>query len=103
MVARIRQRSIRHHETAQGESIVIDWASPKQKEIFEYGPMPMCASGAYNCGKTIGIILKMLYVADLYPGYRWLVGRNVWDDIKKTTMPSFFKLCPKSMWEPDGR
>ena len=102
MAADPRQRNSRHHQTAL-EPLVIDWASVKQQEIFEYGPSPICASGAYNCGKTIGIVLKLLYLADRYPGFRTLIARNVWDDIRKTTMPSFFKFCPKQAWEPHGR
>jgi len=45
----------------------------------------------------------MLAVADIFPGYRWFVGRKVWDELRKTTMSSFFKFCPRQAWEPNGR
>ena len=102
MAADPRQRNIRRF-TQSADPIIIGWASAKQREIFEYEPFPVCASGAYNCGKTIGIILKLLYLADLYPGFRTLIARNVWDELRKTTMPSFFKFCPKQAYEPLGR
>ena len=47
--------------------------------------------------------LKMLYVADLFPGYRWLIARRVWDELRKTTLSSFFKFCPRQAYEPYGR
>ena len=90
-------------QSVKRDPLIIDWASWKQKEVFEYGPSPACASGAYNCGKTIGIVLKMLLVADTYPGYRWLVARNVWDQMKNTFLPSFFKFCKPEMYQPYGR
>ncbi len=97
-----RQRNIRHIATAQ-EPTVLDFAGPKQEEGFRYGPAPLCLSGAYNSAKTVTACLKTLYISDLYPGYRWFVGRKVWDELRKTTMSSFFKFCPRRAWEPNGR
>ena len=33
----------------KGGPRIIAWASPQQKECFEYGPAPICASGGYGC------------------------------------------------------
>ncbi len=97
-----RERNIRHLATAH-EPTPLDFAGPKQEEGFRYGPAPLCLSGAYNSAKTVTLCLKTLYIADLYPGYRWFVGRKVWDELRKTTMSSFFKFCPRRAWEPNGR
>lgn len=97
-----RQRSTRQHATAP-ETTTLDFAGPKQLEGFNYGPCPLVLSGAYNSAKTVTLCLKTLYISDLYPGYRWFVGRKVWDELRKTTMSSFFKFCPRRAWEPHGR
>ncbi len=97
-----RQRNLRHQMTPQ-EPKPIDFAGPKQLEGFNYGPYPLCMSGAYNSAKTVTLCLKMLGIASQFPGYRWFVGRKVWDELRKTTMSSFFKFCPRQAWEPNGR
>jgi hypothetical protein len=65
--------------------------------------MPLILSGAFNSAKTVTFCIKMLVIADLYPGYRWLIARKVWDELKKTTLSSFFKFCPRAAYEPYGR
>lgn len=102
MAETVRQRNLRHLGTAR-EPAAIDWAGPKLEEAFRYGPAPMLLHGSYNSAKTVTFCLKMLVIADMYPGYRWAVGRKVWDELRKTTMSSFFKFCKRSMWEPHGR
>lgn len=97
-----RQRNSRHHATGN-QAQVIDFAGPKQEAGFRYGPMPLCLSGAYNSAKTVTECLKTLAISDIYPGYRWFVGRKIWDELKKTTMTSFFKFCSRAAWEPNGR
>ena len=97
-----RQRHLRHQMTAQ-ETRIIEMAGPKQRQAFNYGAFPIVLSGAYNSAKTVTFCIKMLMIADMYPGYRWFVGRKVWDELRKTTMTSFFKFCTREMWEPKGR
>lgn len=102
MPADPRKRNSRHLATSQ-EPRVLDFAGPKLEQAFSYGPAPLLLHGSYNSAKTVTLCLKMLYIADLYPGYRWFVGRLIWDELKKTTMSSFFKFCPRAAWEPHGR
>lgn len=102
MPVETRQRNSRHHATSS-ETQVIDFAGPKQEDGFRYGPAPLVMSGAYNSAKTVTMCLKSLYISDIYPGYRWFVGRKVWDELRKTTMSSFFKFCPRQAYEPYGR
>lgn len=97
-----RQRNTRHLATAQ-EPQKLEFAGPKLEEAFRYGPAPLLLHGAYNSAKTVTACLKTLVISDMYPGYRWFVGRKVWDELRKTTMSSFFKFCPRSAWEPYGR
>ena len=97
-----RIRSSGKHATAP-ETVAIDFAGPKLEAAFRHGPTPLLLHGSYNSAKTVTLCLKMLAIADLYPGYRWFVGRKVWDELRKTTMSSFFKFCPRRAWEPYGR
>ncbi len=97
-----RQRNSRHLATNSAPQ-VLDFAGPKLEEAFRYGPAPLLLHGSYNSAKTVTMCLKMLFIADLYPGYRWFVGRLIWDEVKKTTMSSFFKFCPRRAYEPHGR
>ncbi len=97
-----RQRNIRHL-SGSNEPRALDMASPKHIDAFNYGPAPLVLSGGFNAAKTVTLILKMLYVADLYPGYRWLIARKVWDELRKTTLSSLFKFVPPRAYEKGRR
>lgn len=81
----------------------IKWASPEQKEAFEYGPAPLCMSGGWGAGKTALAAFKAFFLMDTFPGYRILVGRTVWDDLKRTTMATFFKILPPHAYIHGGK
>lgn len=87
-----RKRNIRRHFTSFSD-IVIDWASPKQLAAFRHPPTPLCLSGGYGSAKTWAACLKMLWIALTFPKSRILIARKVWEDLKKTTMSTFFKIC----------
>ncbi len=81
----------------------LQMAGPKLKEAFDWGPTPLLLHGSYNSAKTVTLCLKTLMISETFPGYRWFVGRRVWDELRKTTMSSFFKFCSRKFWEPKGR
>lgn len=75
----------------------IQWASPQQKYVFMYPPMPVCASGGFGSAKTHAFCLKCMYLAEIFPRSRTLIARKTLEHLKTTTMSTFFKLCdPKS-------
>lgn len=76
------------------ETKTLRWASDEQRIGFEYGPYPLCLSGGFGSGKTVVACLKLLYLMSRFPNSRWLVARRKWVDLTKTTMQTFFKLCP---------
>ena len=102
MAADPRNRGQRQFAQQQGPR-VLDLASPKHFDAFNYGPAPLVLSGGFNSAKTVTFCLKMLYIADLYPGYRWLIVRNIWDELRKTTLSTFFKFCPPQAYEHGRR
>jgi hypothetical protein len=93
-----RQRNTRHHG-AGSETRVLDMAGPKHEDAFNYGPHPLVLSGGMNAAKTVTCLLKMLLIADIFPGYRWLIARKVWDDLRKTTLSSLFKFVPPRAYD----
>ncbi len=97
-----RQRNQRHHSAPKGPR-QLDLAGPKHYEAFRHGPYPLIISGGFNSAKTVTCELKMLTVADKFPGYKWLIARKVWDELRKTTLSSLFKFVPKAAYEHGGR
>lgn len=97
-------RSSKHHLAEQVQTTrQLEWASPEQKLAFEYGPYPLCMSGGWGASKTTLMALKFLYLMDTFPGYRVLIGRQVWDDLKRTTMATFFKWIPPQTYNYGGK
>jgi len=104
MVAKVGTRaSIGKHMTRKVETIALEWASDAQRDFFCYGPSPVVASGGFGSSKTYGACLKVLTLCDLYPGNRGIIARKIWDDLRKTTMQTFFKLCPLQAYDRGRR
>ncbi|MFQ5740244.1 MAG: hypothetical protein ACE5JX_14655 [Acidobacteriota bacterium] len=78
----------------------IDWASDQQKEIFEYGPFPVVASGGFNAGKTFAFVLKAIWLSMMFPRNRGLIGRKVHKELVETTMETFKKICFPDLYDP---
>jgi hypothetical protein len=89
--------------TAVPETCRIEWASKEQLQGFQYGPYPLLLSGGYGAAKTFTACFKALFLSDTFPNNRGLIARRVWDDLRKTTMATFFKLCPDSAWSQGRR
>lgn len=98
-----RTRSIRAHATANRGPQTIEWASAQQEEVFRYGPAPILAAGGFGSGKTAGLALKALWLSDTFPNNRGVVGRKVWEELKHTTLPTFFKWCRPEFYQPHGK
>lgn len=83
---------------APAQTQVVDWASPTQKAVFQYGPFPQCASGGFGSSKTYAYCLKALWLSDVFPKNRGVIFRSVAKDLRSTTMATFEKLCPSSAY-----
>lgn len=68
---------------------------PAQKQFFEAGPQPTLFMGGVGSGKTYVGILKMLYLLDRYPGSRGAIVRQRFQQLKKTTAATLWKMLPK--------
>lgn len=80
------------------DTVPLEWSSDEpdseQARYFSAGPAPILASGGFNSGKTVVAILKLLHLADTYPGYRAVVARRFASELKQTTLQTFYSLCP---------
>jgi hypothetical protein len=50
--------------------------------------------GAIRGGKTFAGLGVLLLLCKMYPNSKWVVVRNNLQTLKKTTIPSFVKICP---------
>jgi len=83
---------------------IIKFASDAQRESFYYGPYPLMCSGGYGASKTFGLCLKAMYLSSMYPRNRGLIARKQGNKLEKTTMKTFFKVCPPEAYsEGPGR
>jgi len=98
-----RERNLHHHARASSfSSIEIDWASEKQREAFVHPPTPLCCSGGFGAAKTWALCFKALWLSETFPGNRGLIARKVWEDLKNTTLSSFFKICRPEFYNNGG-
>lgn len=98
-----RQRNARHLRTGTSATRLLEWASPAQKEAFEYGPYPILASGGFNSTKTTAFILKALMISDMYPGNRGVIARKIGKELRETTLASLLKWLPSEAYSYGGR
>jgi hypothetical protein len=91
--------------------IKIDWASPQQEAAFCYGPLgagegvggPLLCSGGFGSAKTYALCLKILWLCDAFPNNRVLIARSVWEELRVTTMSTFYKICPPWVYKLGAR
>lgn len=73
---------------------------PKQEEfleaIFSNKYNFIMYGGAIRGGKTFAGLGALLLLCKLYPKSKWCVVRDSLQTLKRTTIPSFFKICPTS-------
>jgi len=66
-----------------------------QQEFFTAGPQPTLFLGGVGAGKSFIGILKILALLDQYPGSRGVIVRQKFNQLKKTTAATLWKLLPK--------
>lgn len=73
--------------------------NPKQKEFVNAKERYVCVSGGFASGKTTAFIIKLILLAAFFPKNRILLGRKARMDVEQATLPDFFDICPKELYE----
>lgn len=77
----------------------VKFSNKAQRDFYFSKSRNECFSGGFNNGKTWGGCLKAFTLLSTFPNYRMAICRQTFSDLKKTTMETFFKICPPEMIE----
>jgi len=69
----------------------------QQKEVYYCTKRNQCFSGGYNNGKTFILCLKALTLLLTFANYRVIIARQVYTDLRRTTMQTFLAMCPTEL------
>jgi hypothetical protein len=75
----------------------VQFKNPQQESFYWSTKRNECFSGGYNNGKTWVICLKALTLLLTYNNYRVIIARQVYTDLRKTTMQTFLAMCPTEL------
>jgi hypothetical protein len=73
------------------QQIEIKFLNSGQEQFYGFTKRNQCFSGGIGNGKTTVACQKLLTLLLAFPGYRVAIARKVLQDLKKTTMATFFK------------
>jgi hypothetical protein len=71
-----------------------------QAEFINISKRHSCFSGGYGNGKSFAASIKALILLCTFPKYRIAICRYSTVDLRRSTMSTFFKLCPPELYEP---
>lgn len=80
-------------------TLEFEFRNPQQREVFYSIARNLLFSGGFNNGKTYIGCLKILLLLLRFYNSRALIARQVFSDLKKTTMETFFSICPAGIIE----
>jgi len=69
--------------------------SLKQHKFIKSESRYALYSGGFGAGKTLALILKIIYLGLKYPNNTILVGRQHYQDLRDTVQKEFFEICPE--------
>jgi hypothetical protein len=79
--------------------VTIKFVNPAQREFYYSVARNQCFSGGFNNGKSYGGCAKAFTLLSTFSNYRMAIGRQTFSDLRKTTMQTFFKICPAGLIE----
>lgn len=68
-----------------------------QRTFYYETARNQCFSGGFNNGKSYIGCAKGFNLLTTFPNYRLAIARQTFADLKKTTMQTFFKICPAEL------
>lgn len=77
----------------------IEFRNAQQRDFFWSRARNNCFSGGFNNGKSFIGCLRHFTLLSMFPGYKTVIAREVYKDLRATTMATFFKICPDEFIE----
>lgn len=83
-------------------SLLVDKKSGRcaQAEFLNITKRHSCFSGGYGNGKSYAASIKALILLTTFAKYRVAICRYSTVDLKRSTMSTFFKVCPPELYDP---
>lgn len=75
----------------------IKFVNKAQRDFYFSTYRNQCFSGGFNNGKSFGGCCKAITLLSTFSNYRMVIARQTYSDLKKTTMQTFFKICPPGL------
>jgi len=79
--------------------IPINFINQVTRDFYECEARHSCICGGFGSGKTVVACNKALTLLTQFNNYRMIFGRLTYSDLKKTTMSTFYKTCPKELYD----
>ena len=96
------RKETKERKQAAQQGVILSPANPVQKEFIESTARETLMDGGVGSSKTYGGLIRLLLLADAYPGSRWFAARQIYKDLMATTKASFDNLVPKGWVEKDS-
>jgi len=72
--------------------------TPKQKQFIDAKNKYCLYYGGFGSGKTLAMLIKLIFSALCIPGNNILLGRQYLSDITRALLPDIFDLLPKNLY-----
>jgi len=82
-------------------SLNFRFSSPTAEAFFNCPKRNILWVSGYGAGKTYAACQKAVALMCKFPGYRVAIGRDSYTELKRTTMQTFFKVCPPELYSED--
>lgn len=77
------------------------FSSAIAQKFFECSKRNIGWNSGFGAGKSYTACQKAVALLSKFPGYRIAIGRKSLTDLKKTTMQTFYKVCPAALYDKD--
>lgn len=78
--------------------IPLKFVNEKQERFFFLTERNTCFSGGFGNGKSFVGCLKAIFLASTFPKYKIAIARKIFKDLRRTTMATFFEVCPRELY-----
>lgn len=80
--------------------IPLTFINKRQERFFNNPKRNKVACGGFGSGKTYVVCQQALFLLTAFNQYRVVIAREQYKALKRTTMSTFFKVCPPELYAP---